>query len=124
MVRKSIGILVIAVILFGVVVLTGCDPAHGIEKGKYRPCNENGQSLGWGEDYFLEVENKEAKYYSSGQLSNKYKIVVEEGKIYFDEYIFTDFFSGRKLGNKTRYEVKYDEKTGLLYLGRYFIREE
>jgi hypothetical protein len=122
--RILIGMVVAVVMLFSVVVLTGCSPAHGIPEGKYYPCDEYGQSLGGGADYFLLVEKKKAMYYSSGLLSNKYKIVMEEGKIYFDEYVFTDFISGTKHGNNSRNEAKYDEKTGLLYIGWYFIKEE
>lgn len=89
-------------------------PAHGIPEEKYYPCDEYGESLGWGGDYFLLVKKKEAHYYASGALDNKYKIVMEEGKIYFDEYIFTDFSSRRKLGKDARYEVNYNEESGLL----------
>ncbi len=123
--RILIGMVVAVVMLFSVVVLTGCSPAHGIPEGKYYPCDENGERLWGAHDYFLYVENKEAQYFSSGLLNNKFKIVMEEGKIYFDEYIFTDFPSRTKKGKDFRYEVHYDEKSGLLSgLFFYFIREK
>ena len=46
MARKIIGMVVAVVMLFSVVVLTGCSPAHGIPEGKYYPCDEYGQSYG------------------------------------------------------------------------------
>jgi len=125
MARKIIGMVVAVVMLFSVVALTGCNAKHEMPEGKYYPCDENGERLGWGGDYFLLVEKKEAQYFSSGLLSHKFKIVMEEGKMYFDEYIFTDFLSRRKKGKDARYEVNYDEESGILSgLFFDFIREE
>lgn len=95
---------------------TGCGSSHNIPNGEYVPTDVemshfNLRPEGNTIDYFWRIKGGNADFYVSGAHTYKCKIIVKEGKMYFEGRTWFDIFSWRELGVVFKYEIRYDEST-------------
>jgi|AGTN01.3.fsa_nt_gi hypothetical protein len=100
-VKKLIHIGIMLVILL--FLFAACTPWHGIPKGMYCLADENGAVYGDGGEFAWVINKNEAEY-----RYLKYKIIEEDGKLYFEFNMPEDSRNGM------RYEASYDGKTKIL----------
>jgi hypothetical protein len=96
------------VVLMAGVVAVGCSgcfvdgSTYGIPHGSYYPLDENGEIIVVAPEGRWQIRKNQAK-----RGYRNYQIIEEEGLVFFD-------YSGNDFVDAFRYEVKYNNETGVL----------
>lgn len=115
--KRALAIGLAAIMLVFVFGLSACSASHDIPLGKYVSTDgteENSTLLRDGVadyDYFWDIENNKATWYSSGSKNYVGKIVKKNGELYFYGETWFELISLSKNGRTTVYKVEYDDAT-------------
>lgn len=104
------------VLIVCILFFTGCASSHNIPNGEYAATDVEMRHFtlrpeGDTTDYFWRIKGENADFYVSGSHTYRCKIIVEEGKFYFEGRKWFDILSWRELGVVFKYEIRYDEST-------------